>query len=435
MIVLPSARGRVEPVLFRFDARDCIDDVGIFARSFGQKVYGVFSRASAKRVGDQRGMLSAIPSGMPPLSRAGGEQALIFEPAGSNLCTRSDDYSNAAWNKVRASVSAVPLLAAYFLAEDSTAANTHHMWATSAAFTADSHLTASLDVRPGSRTKLRLVVWSNSGANRFHVTFDLVARAVLSETAAGTGSVVAGSGRVVGPDADGFYRVSIAGKVDPAATSCALEIGLMNDVPSAAYDGDGSSGLYVRRAQVEAAQTASSFSPTDGAASTRSTDSLYFPYSAPPQAMTVYHRQVHLGAFSPNTGSSRRFLVIGNSGITGARFGLNGSSADNAIQANYGDGATSVSSFQGGGTTVAQGSVVEVRAVLRSDWTVHVGRSIGGGAEALSSVSAPSGPAGAFAQPRLWLAGMGSFVASAPTHVVVAAGERTIDEMRALAGV
>ena len=89
-------------------------------------------------------------------------------------------------------------------------------------------------------------------------------------------------------DLPGWWRITLV--VDSgSSTSGGFTIKLATGDIGTNYSGDGVSGFYLWGMQFEADQSfASSHIVTAGSAVTRATETLSFPFLAPPQAMTIY---------------------------------------------------------------------------------------------------------------------------------------------------
>lgn len=209
---------------------------------------------------------------------------------------------------------------------------------------------------------------------------------------------------------------------------------LVQSGTTSTYTGDGTSGLFLWGAQIEAGAVASSYIKTEGTTVTRNADSLYFPFTVPPQAMTVYVRGVNVGAYQSQTNAAR-VLHIGdiNTG-TDPRFSLVRNAGASQVQTLYDDGVTLRSGNATPSPTPVLRDIIEHRGVLSSSWVPSSGISVNGGVEQTGTTTA-SGPATAWANPRLYIAGHADHDQFAYTHVIVAAGEQTMATMRSLAGV
>lgn len=428
MIVLPSGRSRIEHVLFRFDARDCIDDLGIFGRSFGRKVYGVYTRASVRRVDDRLGVEVAVPSGMPMVTYVGGEQCLPFEPPATNLLSYSDDYGQAAWGKTRSSVAAAPSLSAYLLTEDATAGATHFLTAPGASVSAGSIVAGSVDLRAYGRTKATVRVTDSTGVNGAWLAVDLVAGTVGTLTALGTGTPV--RSRIVAR-ADGFWRVGVEVLLDPADTVPRLTVHLADAAGNTSYDGDGASGLYIRRAQVEV-RTVTSFIPTNGSPVSRAGDLLRFSIPAlnpaTPFSMFVRARNTGWG-----NNRARRLMHIGDGSNVGLdpRCGMQIATVGQ-WQAYLDDGITA--QFIGSGQTPLYGVLEGKLSVTPAIGAMGFSRSIDGGAATGGSGSV--GTITSWSAPEVMF-GSGNADESlmALTHACISRDVLTLEELHDLAGV
>jgi hypothetical protein len=354
-------------------------------------------------------------------------QTLLLEPQRTNLCIRSQELSDAAWVKTRTTVTADAAIApdgtttADLLVED-TSNNTHIVQQT-ITLTAASH-TMSVFVKASGRSWVSL--FNNSVANVV-ANFDVSTGTVGTVGAAATANIQAFG--------NGWWRCSMTFTGVAGANALLVRLGTADATPS--YLGDGASGALLWGAQVEAGAVPSSYIPTVAATVTRNADSLFFPYTAPPQAMTVYVRTVNVEHQAPIVNGAG-VLVIGASTVvptgntflqlfvTGGTFRVVGSNATGSI-------VTSQSSVTG----LIMGDVAEYRAEVRASGAVVSGFTRNNGAEVLGSLSAGLAMPAAYTTARLTLqpvAALGS-ASTAYTHVVVAQGEQTMATMRQLAGV
>ncbi|MEN9761280.1 MAG: hypothetical protein RI906_1106 [Pseudomonadota bacterium] len=247
-------------------------------RSFSDII--TFTRASSATYFDATGTLQTATTDVPrfdydPSTLAA--QGLLIEEARTNILTQSTNFSSG-W-----SITAATLTANVTASPDGTtnAASIIENLTTSvralsqsATITAGQTITASLFVKQtgGATRHFRIQISSNAGANGFRAYFDLATNTVNSSVAFGTGTLVANSA-VITPIRNGWYRISVSGTVDPAATS-ASSIGFMQDTAggSASYTGNGTSGLFLWGAQLEAGAFPTSYIPTTTTALTRAAD-------------------------------------------------------------------------------------------------------------------------------------------------------------------
>ena len=205
-------------------------------------------------------------------------QGLLIEEQRTNLMLQSQFVSGwtASAGTLTTNVTASPdgtTNAASFI-EDSTNA-VRSINQSSQSFTAGATLTASLFVKQtgGATRHFRIQISTNAGVNGFRAYFNLATNSVALQTQGfGTGTAVANSATIT-PVGNGWYRISASGTVDPAAT-VASGMGFMQDTPSGAatYTGDGTSGLFLWGAQLEAGAFPTSYIPTTVAQVTRNAD-------------------------------------------------------------------------------------------------------------------------------------------------------------------
>lgn len=424
---MPNPNDLTARCLFRFNVNDGLNGQSLLARSFATEIAAVFSRAATKYIVDQNGLLVPIAAQVVPVTVIGTEKAVLLEPAATNLCIRSEEFDT--WTDtssctVTANAAVAPDGALTMDLLTATGTTSHRR--RTVTFTADGEKCLALYFKAGSsaanRWKLRD---TTAGTDRHSITVTWVAGVPTIATTAGSGTrypVEALGG--------GLYRVliSVAGVV--AANTNEMQI-----FPDP--DGAGTGSVYAWGAQAENAVVPSSYIKTEGTTVTRAADSAYFevPGLNPPRAMTIYSRIINRGGYV-HDGLNKRALQIGSSGTgTDPRFATGQASGGQAF-AQYDDGVTEVSATATL-SAVALGSVVEQRSVLTSDWKVQTGSSVAGAAEVVGSLSGASALSASWAAARLYLSGglSSNNGLHAYTHVVVAVGEKTMAEMRELAGV
>jgi hypothetical protein len=350
-------------------------------------------------------------------------QTLLLEPQRTNLCIRSEEFDT--WTNI----STCNVTANAVVAPDGTTTAdllsstvTGSSRGQTVTFTGDGEKAIALYLKAGTSalTQVRLLD-TTASLFRHTVAVTWVAGVPSLSTVGGAGTLYP-----VEALANGWYRILFS-----ATGVVAANVNQFRVQPDPTT---GTGNVYAWGAQTENAIVPSSYIKTQATTVTRNADSLYFPFTAPPQAMTVYVREVNCGNFATET-DLRRYVNIGDSVVsTDPRFGLSGLT-NNRFSPYYDNGVTSVSVTVIPSPTPVLRDLVETRAALRSDWSVLGGISVNGGAE-VTGTSVVSGAALAFAQPRLYVAGLSSqSPLSALTHVIVAAGEQTMATMRSLAGV
>lgn len=175
--------------------------------------------------------------------------------------------------------------------------------------------------------------------------------------------------------------------------------------------------------------------PTTTTALTRAADRLEFPFTAHPQAMTVYADFIEraqpnwaiVGAQSP------RIAEIGASGGTDPRLILSKPAPDATYAITHRPVATSRTSTVA--LTPVYGDRIELRGLLNADGSVQIGAVKNGGAESLGSVSAVDPLVAAWSTPTL--VNIGTLGANgkgdiALRSLIIAAGVQDLATMRAL---
>ena len=229
-----------------------------------------FTRASTATRFNKFGVLETVAAGVPRIDYdpvTGACKGLLIEELRQNIATYSEDLSNAAWTKFAATVSSNATtapdgaLTADKVVED-TAANSRHFVYLSPSVTTGLSYTWSVFAKAAERSKLRLDAGDGQAGAGNYADFDLVAG-----TATPAGNCTA-SVQAVG---NGWFRLSCTFSTVSSGTS-ALTIELATTAGSSTYTGDGTSGLYVWGAQLEAGAFPTSYIPTTTAAVTRNAE-------------------------------------------------------------------------------------------------------------------------------------------------------------------
>jgi fluoride ion exporter CrcB/FEX len=206
-----------------------------------------------------------------PLSRQ--SLGLLSEGSRENLLLRSEEFDNAAWvnvhstESVNQTTSPAGTVTADRLIEDSGSVNP--FLAQSANVVSATIYTFSCyakeDPTSAKRYLMLLLATGQFGAN-IRITVNLA-----TGTSQTQNSPLATSVTNVG---NGWYRVSITSSATSTATS-SPQIRIIDDPagPLTTFTGDGTSGLFLWGAQLEAASTPSTYIPTTSAAVTRTADS------------------------------------------------------------------------------------------------------------------------------------------------------------------
>lgn len=429
-----ATRKRV-PALFRWDVRDGLGANGkLVARSYGSELEGVFTRAGVKYVADKNGLLIPVAHSTPAFGYvhdADGAlvQGLLTGPSRTNLVTRSQEFDNAAWAKapgvtVTANAATAPDGTATMDLLTSDGSGALQLLSQSVTFTGDGEKCFSVFLRQGTAAITEFGLYDSTAIvhrHRVGVSWNSGIPSLATQTGAGTRYAP------VWYYNDG-WRVSASATGIVAANA---NIIALYPAGVAAVAGT----VYAWGAQAENAVEPSSYIQTGATAVTRAADSLYFPFTALPQEMTAYVKGVEQSRANATPAADSGILHIGSAANTDPRFLVYRSSLGAGYRAQHDTGAGVAAGPVA--TTAARGDTVELRAVLASDGAVTVGASLNGGAEATGGPTAALALGAAWSDTRLYLNSIGSIApgAFAFESVVIAAGTKTMDEMRALAEV
>ena len=158
------------------------------------------------------------------------------------------------------------------------------------------------------------------------------------------------------------------------------------------------------------------------------TESLYFPFTHVPQAMTVYFKFVQRAALGAN---GTIFHIGSATAANDPRLILTDNTTIWAVT--HDDGATATSQDASGAPSSAD--LVEIAIQLQSDGEVVIIQSINSAAATSAGPTSTAVALGsAWADTRLYLNSAGTSTAGTNDHAVIkiAAGVQTMDKMRAL---
>lgn len=229
-----------------------------------------FTRASTATRTNASGIIESVstntarfdynPTTLAPLG-------LLIEESRTNLFTYSEEFDNVAWTKTRATVTANAIVSpdgtadADKLVEDTTATNSHLFSATITSTTGVN--TFSIFAKAAERPRLQLRFAGGSDVRG--AAFNLLTGTVEAETISAT--TQANNPRITNVG-NGWYRCSI----DSSGTGDTTVQGYLDNGTSHSYTGNGTSGLYIWGAQLEAGAFATSYIPTVASQVTRATD-------------------------------------------------------------------------------------------------------------------------------------------------------------------
>jgi hypothetical protein len=225
-------------------------------------------------------------------------RGLLLEGARTNLLTYSDQFSNAAWLKFGASVSADATISpdgttnADKLVENS--ANAEH--GTYQSIITSGTTVFSVFLKKGERS------FAQIRKDTHFAVFDLQ-NGVVTQQSGGTG--------VIQNQGNGWYRCSIISTQAGDAVIKTSNVGT-GLTASYAYLGDGTSGIFIWGAQVETGNFASSYIPTGASTATRNADSAIMTGNNFSSWYTLQSGTLVVGAepeFSSTTGKPSALLL------------------------------------------------------------------------------------------------------------------------------
>jgi hypothetical protein len=238
-----------------------------------------FTRASSGTRFNSAGVLVTASTNQPrfdydPVTLA--IRGLLIEEQRTNLLLQSAALDNASWTKSNSTVTANAVsapdgtLSADKVVEDTATAG--HLVLQAATVSTGSAYTASAFVKASERTRAAIYM-NETGAtgNRATVGFNLTTGAI--DNAAATVGTFSGASATIASVGGGWYRISLTATV--VATSVQVRLMPLDASASAvspSYLGDGTSGIYLWGAQLEAGSFATSYTPTTTAAATRAAD-------------------------------------------------------------------------------------------------------------------------------------------------------------------
>ena len=199
----------------------------------------------------------------------GESLGLLVEEPRTNLVLRSEEFDNASWGKVAASVSSNTIIApniattADSLIEEGTLSS-HLIFQYITVGTGT--FTASVYIKQNNRSWAQLSFQSGYGLNAW-ANFDLSNGVVGLKGIGATASIVNAG--------NGWYRCIITASTAAPTANGGFAIGpLKSDTNSRqpSYTGDGASGLFLWGAQLEAGAFATSYIPTQASTRTRAAD-------------------------------------------------------------------------------------------------------------------------------------------------------------------
>ena len=238
-----------------------------------------FTRASTATYFDSAGVLQSAAINAPrfdynPSTLAA--QGLLIEESRANLLTYSDDFGNAAWTKSGSTVSTDTTTAptgtvvADSLIED-TSTGQHRTFRNATGTTNTNPYTFSVFAKANTRTRIYLgIAEGTTFVRQGNAVFDLSAGTVVS-AGGGSGGATGGSATITAVG-NGWYRCTYTLTLGGTDTTVFSDINLVSTGTTISYTGNGTSGLFLWGAQLEAGAFPTSYIPTTTTALTRAVD-------------------------------------------------------------------------------------------------------------------------------------------------------------------
>lgn len=232
-----------------------------------------FTRSSTATYFDAQGVLRTAASDVPRIDHdpvTGECKGLLIEEARTNLLTYSEQFDNtAAWYITRSSITVNAVtapdgtLTADKLVENTDTSSSHYLYCR-VNVTAGTTYTLSFYVKAAERTNVALQFWPNNAAFAYSNAFFNIGTGVITNSAQVDSATIA-------PIGNGWHRIS-ATKTATSTALATISVALVSTGTTIDYTGDGTSGIYVWGAQLEAGTIQTSYIPTGASQATRAAE-------------------------------------------------------------------------------------------------------------------------------------------------------------------
>lgn len=364
-------------------------------------------------------------------------RTLLLEDTRTNDWNYSEDFSQSDWTKIRSSISADAVSApdgtvtADKLVEDGTASSTHYVAQVLPSLTNNTEQAVLLYAAPAERGWIALSTLDKAGTTA--VSYVDLSTGVL-------GSIDSSHTVTIRSVANGFTEIRLVWDCSTGGTTPNVAFYIATADGVSTYSGDGSSGIYIWGAQFEtdAGATASagfgsSYIKTTTAPATRAIESLYFPYTETPKALTFYMRFIESGTVLRT--NIARVATIGEDATSNVpRLLVYSQSGLDRYAARYDDNSGN-NSTSGHPTDVAMGDLVELRVTLDDNGNAQIHQTLNGGSEVSATAGGDTTMASAWSSERLYVNDTGSGDRpgfNAFEAIKVARGVQTLATMRSL---
>lgn len=218
------------------------------------------TRATTATRVNSAGLIESVASNVPRLDYSNGTcPSILVEPQRTNLFLRSQEFENASWVKQNTILNANSIIS-----PDGTQNAEKFIASNTSSLHAMFNLTATLS---GLYT---ISIYAKKGEYDYIVLHEQFSGTFFGHFNLNTGVVMSGTGAKIESVGNGWYRCMVSfnalGVFNIPSFSPSNAFGDIN------YTGDGTSGIYIWGAQLEAGSYATSYIPTTSASVTRNAD-------------------------------------------------------------------------------------------------------------------------------------------------------------------
>jgi hypothetical protein len=227
-----------------------------------------FTRNSTATYTDENGIIQTAAANIARVQN----NALLLEPQRTNLALRSEEFDNASWTKSASSITANSTISPSGLTDadsliENTANSSHQVFQTITSVNGANAYTATIYIKQNTNRNAAIRV--QDGAFTYGqavVTYNLNTGALISQNVSGNGAILSTSATLV----SGYYRIQLTFTIN-LSTSFRYDVLIVNGT-SNSYTGDGTSGIVIYGAQIEAGAYPTTYIPTTSATATRVAD-------------------------------------------------------------------------------------------------------------------------------------------------------------------
>jgi hypothetical protein len=218
---------------------------------------------------DNVSVKEVITSNIPRIDYTNGCGQLLLEPQRTNILTQSEDLTQGSLSGASFSSTSENCMnfgSASELIEDTS--NSSHFYGFSDRTGAtNDYVTTSFYIKKNTRTKVRLYNYYLSNQNAF-AEWDLETETIISS--GGTNVTFVSS--ILTNLFDGWVKIEVTSIKSASTYSYYAKVELLDDSGASSYIGDGTSGIFLRAAQLEIGSYPTSYIPTSGTTVTRLVD-------------------------------------------------------------------------------------------------------------------------------------------------------------------